>query len=175
MRGSETLSSSSGLLQRDISRDRSKDFQQDTCWERRQGLNPHPRALRSARALPLAVNPAVITCPEPPPADKPVPAPTLGSFQTDIGAVTDIFAGMRAGVMDPSAGHGSGSKHQPCWAAAELEVFKRREILAWKKSFDLGGWLVFLSCLCRVSPDAAACNPGLGGMSLRGSPGRVML
>lgn len=45
--------------------------------------------------------------------------------------------------MDPAAGHGSRSKHQACWAAAEQEVFKRRGILAWKKSFDLGGWLVF--------------------------------
>ena len=31
----------------------------------------------------------------------------------------------------------------------------------------------FLSCLCRVSPDDAACNPGLWGMSLRSSPRRV--
>lgn len=58
--------------------------------------------------------------------------------------MADIFAGMRAGVMDPATGHGSRSKHQPCWAAAEQEVFKRREILTWKKSFDLGGWLVFI-------------------------------
>lgn len=61
-----------------------------------------------------------------------------------MGAVTDIFAGMRAGVMDPAAVPGSRSKHQPCWAAAEQEVFKRGEVLTWKKPFGRGGWLFFI-------------------------------
>ena len=55
-----------------------------------------------------------------------------------------MFAGMRTGVMDPIASHGSRSKHQPRWAAAKQEVFERGENLAWKESSDLGGWLLFI-------------------------------
>lgn len=44
--------SSSGLLQNGIQR----DVEQDTCWDRGRGLNPHPRALCSAHALSLAVS-----------------------------------------------------------------------------------------------------------------------
>jgi len=40
-----------------------------------------------------------------------------------------MFAGMRAGVMDPIASHGSRSKHQPRWAAAKQEVLEGEKTL----------------------------------------------